>query len=331
MRMKRTIVLGASLLALAAGESAAQPVRLARLYQGRNRGAEQTDTFSRKIRIARDGRVSISNVSGEVVVNATGGDEVSIDAVKHWRGGSDLRDRVNIVVDERPARVEIRTEYPSFWRGGDVSVDYNISVPAGVALEVHSVSGRVRVTGVKGAVRLETVSGATTTADTPGVEYVHTVSGEIEIGGISHENAVSMSSVSGRIQVNGIKAREVELSTVSGEMVLRDASCARVTAKSVSGAFEYSGALTRNGRYEVNSLSGTLHFALAGNTGFELHANSSSGSIRSDFPMTVGGPQTPEIRRGRRGPGDSLDATFGDGSASVNVRTFSGSITISKK
>ena len=204
-------------------------------------------------------------------------------------------------------------------------------MPAGVALDVHSVSGRVRVTGVKGAIRLGSVSGNVIATDTPGIEYVRTVSGEVELSGIAHDNAVSLSSVSGSIRVNAVRAREVEFSTVSGEMVLRDASCGRLSAKSISGGFEYTGALTPNGRYEVNSHSGGVRFVLVGNTGFELNASSFSGSIRSEFQMTIGGDGNPNIRRGRRGPGDSLQATFGDGSASLNLRTFSGSIVIAKR
>jgi DUF4097 and DUF4098 domain-containing protein YvlB len=330
--MKLATAACACFVALVAAESTAQPVKLARLYQGRNRPAEQSDTFSRKIRIARDGRVSVSNVSGDITVSAVAGDEVSIDATKRWRGGRDIRDRVNIVVDDRPTRVDIRTEYGPFQgRGDEVAVDYNIGVPAGVALDVHTVSGRVRVTGVKGAIRLGSVSGNVIATDTPGIEYVRTVSGEVELSGIAHDNAVSLSSVSGSIRVNGVRAREVELSTVSGEMVLRDASCGRLSAKSISGGFEYTGALTPNGRYEVNSHSGGVRFVLVGNTGFELNASSFSGSIRSEFQMTIGGDGNPNIRRGRRGPGDSLQATFGDGSASLNLRTFSGSIVIAKR
>ena len=332
MRIKSALALSACLVTFVAAESAAQPVRFARLYQGRNRGPEQSDTFSRKIRIARDGRVSVSNVSGDITVTVAPGDEVSIDATKRWYGGRDLRDRVSIVVDERPARVEIRTDYGSFFtRGENVAVDYNVAVPAGVALDVHSVSGRVRVTGVKGAVRLSTVSGSITSTDTPGVEYARTVTGDIELGGVAHDNAESLSSVSGANRVSGIKARELELSTVSGDVVLRDATCGRVSAKSVSGGFEYMGALARNGRYEVNSHSGGVRFELSGNTGFELNASSFSGSIRSDYQMSVGGDRNPDIRRGRRGPGDSLQATFADGSASLTLRTFSGSITIAKR
>jgi hypothetical protein len=90
--------------------------------------------------------------------------------------------------------------------------------------------------------------------------------------------------------------------------------------------------VARNGRYEVNSHSGAIRFVLADTPGFELNAGSFSGSIRSEFQMTVGGNQNPDIQRGRRrGPGDSLQATYGDGSASLNLRTFSGSIVIAKR
>ena len=53
-------------------------VRVARsgAYQGRNNGPEQTERFSRKVKIGRDGRFSLSNISGDIVVTGGGGDEV---------------------------------------------------------------------------------------------------------------------------------------------------------------------------------------------------------------------------------------------------------------
>src|SRR6185295_14801318 len=71
-----------------------------RAYQGRNVGPEQTERFSRKVRIGRDGRVSISNISGDIVVTAGSGDEVSIDAVKRTRGDRNELAGVEIVVEE---------------------------------------------------------------------------------------------------------------------------------------------------------------------------------------------------------------------------------------
>src|SRR5438128_424012 len=55
-------------------------------YQGRDRGPEQTERFTRKVKLGRDGRVSIGNISGSIVVTGGSGDEVTIDAVKRARG-----------------------------------------------------------------------------------------------------------------------------------------------------------------------------------------------------------------------------------------------------
>src|SRR5436305_9313047 len=65
------------------GDAVATP---GRAYQGRDRGPEQTERFSRKVKVGRDGRVSVSNISGDITVTAGGGDEVSIEAVKRTRG-----------------------------------------------------------------------------------------------------------------------------------------------------------------------------------------------------------------------------------------------------
>jgi DUF4097 and DUF4098 domain-containing protein YvlB len=300
------------------------------LYQGRQ-GPEQSDTFRRRIRVGRDGRVSISNVAGSITVTAGSGDDVSIDAVKRTRGDRSELGRVEIVVEERPGRVDVRTDYPRLGRNNNVAVDYTVVVPAGVSLEVHSVSGRIRVDGVRGSTRLGSVSGDISSSNTPNVEYLRTVSGEVALANISHDGSLSVSSVSGGLDLNGVKARSLDLTTVSGEIRVRDAAVERLSSKGVSGGFEYTGMLARNGRYEVNSHSGSIRFTLADNPGFELNASSFSGGVRLGFQMTIGGDRTQDVRQ-RRGPrSESVRATFGDGSASLDLRTFSGDIVIAKR
>ena len=300
-------------------------------YQGR-RGPEQSDTFSRRVRVGREGRVSISNISGAITVTAASGDEMSIDAVKRTRGDRSELGRVAIVVEEYPGRVDIRTDYgrDRAYRGEPVSVDYTVVVPSGTSLELHSVSGRIRVDGVTGSIRFGSVSGNITSSNTPRIEYLRTVSGEVELANISQDGMLSLSSVSGNINLNGVKTRALDVNTVSGEVRLRDAAVERLNAKGLSGNFEYSGALVRSGRYEVNSHSGNVRFTIPNNPGFELNAGSFSGSVRSEFQMTVGGDGR-DIRP-RRGPrNESIRATFGDGSASVSLRTFSGDIVILRR
>jgi hypothetical protein len=311
------------------------------LYQGR-RGQEQTDTFSRKYRIGRDGRVSIQNVAGEISVGVGPGDDVSIEAVKRTRGDRSELNQVDVIVDERGGRLDVRAERRSYFRNDRVSVDFTVVVPEGASVELRSVSGNVRVTGVKGVVRAQSVSGNVVTSGTPRVEYARTVSGDVELTGLSMDSDMTAQSISGSVRANGLKARGLEVSTVSGEVSLRDASCERLNARSISGGIDYNGALLKNGRYDVSSHSGSVRFTLASGTGFELNTTSFSGSVRSEFPLTLGGQpgaggdviinrgSNTTVRRGR-GPGGGVRAVFGDGSASLNLRTFSGDISILRR
>ena len=91
----------------------------------------------------------------------------------------------------------------------------------------------------------------------------------------------------------------------------------------------------KSGRYEINTHSGTVRLLLANPGGFELNANSFSGSIRSELPLTIGGDsgRRDDSPRSRRDAvnNHSMRATFGDGSATLVVRTFSGDIIIAKR
>lgn len=299
-----------------------------RAYQGRDRGREQTDRFSRKARLGRDGRFTLENISGNVTVTGGTGDEVSIDAVKRTRGPASELASVQINVDERPGRVDVRTDHTA--RNDRVSVDFTITVPATAGVELKSVSGNVKVTNVQGPVRAETISGSITTASTPKLAFAKTVSGDVDLGSGSTDTDLTASSVSGNVRARDLKARSLDLGTVSGDLVLSNVASGRIGVHSVSGSVEYSGPLEKSGRYDLNSHSGTIRLALSTDVGFELNANSFSGSIRSDIPVTLGPTSARDDRR-RFGPGRSTHAVFGDGSASLNVRTFSGDIVITKR
>jgi DUF4097 and DUF4098 domain-containing protein YvlB len=308
---------------------------VAHAYQGRDRGPEQTDRFTGKYKIGREGRVSVANISGDIVVTGGSGDEVSVEAVKRTRGDRSALGDVQVQVDNAPARVEIRTEYPRMSHS-NVSVDYTIGVPNGASLELHSVSGSIKVTGVHGTVRLETISGGVTASDTPNVELAKTVSGDVSLSGISTDGNVTAGTVSGTITAKGLKAKRLDLNSVSGDMTLNDVTVSSVHAKAISGSFEYTGALQKGGDYDVNMHSGTIRFSLANPSGFYLNADTFSGAIRTDFPVTIGGNTTRDdnndrgSRRGMR-MGQSIRGSNGDGSATLTLRTFSGSIVIAKR
>jgi DUF4097 and DUF4098 domain-containing protein YvlB len=315
----------------AAIRGAASEGKLARAYQGRNQGGEQTERFSRKIRLGRDGRVSVSNIAGDIVVNAGSGDELSIEAVKRTRGGAGDLANVRIVVDERAGRVDIRTEHDR-GRIDHLSVDYTLTVPSGAAVDAHSVSGNLKVTGIRGSLRAETVSGDVLANDTPKIEVAKSVSGSVTLSGVSTDGDLSVGSVSGDVTAKGVKVHALEMSSVSGDINVSDVTCERFTAKSVSGGVDYSGSIARGGSYEINVHSGDIRLTLANPSGFVLNAGTFSGSVHSDLPMTIGGDADARDRDRRGRPNNrTMRATYGDGSATLNLRSFSGDIIINKR
>src|SRR5262245_23793890 len=299
-----------------------------RTYQGRERGPEQTENFSRKVKIGRDGRFTIENIAGNITITGGSGDEVSIEAVKRTRGDRSQLASVHILVDERPGRVEVRTDHTG--RNDRVAVDYTVTVPASTGVDAKSVSGSVKITSVQGVVRAESISGNITTASTPKLESAKSVSGDVDLTDATADADLNATSVSGVIRAKGLKARALDLGTVSGDVVLSNVACSRLGVRSVSGSVEYSGTLAKSGRYDINSHSGNVRLALSTEVGFELSANSFSGSIRSELPMTIG-PTSARNDRRRPGPGHSTHAVFGDGSAALVIRTFSGDIVITKR
>ena len=309
-----------------AGPSRSAP---AGAYQGR-RASERTDRFTYKGRIGRDGRFSLANIDGSIVVTGGAGEEVSIEAVKQTRGDQRDLDSVDINVDAGTGHIDVQTRYRS--RNVRVAVSYTVTVPTSASVELRSISGTVRVTDVQGSVRAESVSGDVTTSGTPRVELARTISGNVDVAGSGDESVLTASSVSGSVRARGFKARSLAANTVSGDIVLADLVCDRVGAQSISGNVEYSGGFTRNGRYDFNSHSGEVRLDLTDSTGFEFTANTFSGSVRSDLPLTFDGTGDRGGRRGRQGfGGRAMRATFGDGSAVLTVRTFSGNIVIAKR
>jgi len=306
-------------------------MRTAPYQQGRE---EQTSRETKTVKIGPDGELSLSNISGDIVVTRANGSDATIEIVKSARArtADDARELlalVNVTVTERAGRAEVKTVYPqgdemrrNNRRNINVSVNYTVATPPGTRLMVNSISGSIRVSDIKGDVSANSVSGTVRIANGGRIAAAKSVSGDVEIIDTQTDGAIEVQSVSGGVTLRKVAARRIDVGSVSGSVTVQDITCDRVEAHSVSGGVEFGGPLAKGGRYEFNSHSGDVRVVLAGSTGFELEANSFSGTIHSDLPIKLQG----DIGRRR-----SMQGVYGDGSAVLNVTTFSGSVVISKK
>ena len=316
--------------------------RIAQRDRRDDRRFEQIETFSKSVKIGPQGQLDVQNMSGSITVTRGGGNDVTIEATKKARGSSEEAARemlglVTVDVIERAGRVEVRTRYPNWDQPGqhrehrrnvNVSVTYNITAPAGTRLRVNSMSGGISVSDIAGELHLEAMSGSIKIERAARVLTAKTMSGSVSMTDARSDGLIDTGSMSGTVTLNKVRARRINVGVVSGHVSLIDTEAERIDAQTTSGHVTYEGALSRNGRYKFASHSGHVKMALAGETGFALDANSFSGHVRSDIPLK----QTDtNVARGSEGRTKTLRGTYGDGSAVVDLTTFSGTIVVTKR
>ncbi len=146
-----------------------------------------------------------------------------------------------------------------------------------------------------------------------------TVSADISVEGVS--GTVEMESVSGDITIEGAM-REVEAATVSGDIHLTsDDPLREGEFASVSGDIEFRAALDASGEFSFETVSGDIELRLPSNTSAEFSVETFSGKIDNEF-----GPEAEKDSKYL--PSKSLEFSTGSGSASVEVESFSGRISL---
>jgi hypothetical protein len=302
-------------------------------YQRSAEREEQSERFTKTVRIGANGQIDVSNIAGDITVSKGNGNDAVIEVVKTARGRTveDAREMLKLVqidVTERAGRAEIRTRYPESdemrargRRSFNVSVAYTIAAPPGARMAAKSISGNINVRDIRGELSLDSTSGNIKITNAARVVNAKSISGNVEITNTELDGMLDASSISGSVILRQVRARGLDLGSVSGSLVIEDVDCDR-------GDVQYSGRLASGGRYELRSHSGEIRIAITGDTGFEIDANSFSGSIRSDLPITLQGASRDREHGPRR---RALHGVYGNGSAMLDLTTFSGSIVIVKR
>jgi DUF4097 and DUF4098 domain-containing protein YvlB len=300
--------------------------------QDRNR-REQTQRETRTLAVGANGSLDLDTVSGNITITAGNNRDTTVEIVKTSRGRTDadvqrgLSD-VTIEVDVRGERASVRARYPDQDRRSrdvNVTVSYTVTTPAGTRINAHTVGGDVKVTGINGELTASTVGGNVTVTDAGQLVSAGTVGGDVIVRNARSDGTLKAETVGGNIRVEGTRARRLVASSVGGEITVRDVTCDNLDVGTMSGNVEFSGPLAKSGRYDLHTQSGNVSVTASGGAGYELQAQTFSGTIHTDSSMRLQGSSS------RRGPRREVRGSVGDGSAVVIARTFSGDVTVSGK
>jgi DUF4097 and DUF4098 domain-containing protein YvlB len=305
------------------------------------------EKFEKTVGLAKDGRVILRNIAGDIEVKVWDKSEVQIRALKISNTDSEELakqnfEKVTIEISEegKTLRIETNRDREYFHRGSDkknVTVDFWLMIPNRAEADMKSVSGDIHMEDIGADAKADTVSGDIVMLNTAGVLKAHAVSGDLTITGAAR--GVDCESVSGDLEIRLVKGG-AELKTVSGDILLEDSQgdveadvvsgdidlidisgADEVRAKSVNGGVNYQGSLSRDGSYTIHSLSGDVTLLIPGDSAFDLYAKSFSGDLKTDFEITLSGTLNKRELRGK----------VNGGGAELSLKTFSGDVHLKKR
>jgi len=305
MRVRTTIALALTALALTAAAS-----------------ASVAGTFDRTLNVTGPVDLEVLTHSGDIAIRSGSAGAVKIHATIHvgnnWLGGGSHDREVHELQQNPPIRQNgnsIRIDYVEMH---DISVDYEITVPADTALRSHTGSGDQDVRDLKGRIELESGSGDLRLARLTGEMRFHTGSGNIRAEKLA--GPIYARAGSGDLQFEETGAGDADLETGSGNIHLSGLA-GGLHATAGSGDITIDGNPKESWR--VHTGSGNVHLRLPSEAAFDVDLATSSGDASINHPVatTVQG----KVQEGHktivgkvRGGGPLLSVHTGSGNVSVD-------------
>ena len=184
-------------------------------------------------------------------------------------------------------------------------VDYELYIPERSNLEIRSNMGVVTVHNIRGQVTVDVVEA------------------EVKVAGV--EGYVNASSIGRKaVEVSQSKGT-IRATTVTGDIVLDQLESDNVKANSTLGNITYKGDFMGGGSYNLSSTDGQISVICDEEASVEWDVRTVKGSIKTDLPIKS--KQHRPLWRDRH----SLLGTLNEGSATVQLSTFSGPIQINRQ
>jgi hypothetical protein len=277
-------------------------------------------TFDRTLQVSGPVDLEVLTHSGDVTIRAGSSGSVQIHGKifvsDRWLLGTRQGD-VQEIEQHPPIRQDGNGIHIDYVNVHDISVDYEIEVPAETAIRAQTGSGDLEIEGTRGNVDLHTGSGDVKLANLQGELRLQTGSGDVRAHDIA--GAVRGGAGSGDIEIEENGQGDIDLHTGSGNIVVRGIQGA-FHGEAGSGDITAEG--TQSGSWEIRSGSGNVRVHLQANAAFDADLSTNSGTIDVDAPieMTVQGRinETHKQVRGKvRGGGPLLSVRTGSGDVHI--------------
>jgi len=263
----------------------------------------QTD---QTVNVQKGTRLDVNDFAGEVVVKTWDKDAVRVQA-EH----SD-RETIDIKPGDQLLTIRSHSRY-----GAPRSMDYAITVPAWMALNVSGTYLDVTMDGVAGDVSVETTRGDISVRGGSGSITLKSVQGEISLE--KARGHIDVRAVNEGIRLADITG-DLSAETVNGSIILDRIDSPNVDLYTVNGNISYDGPIRDRGTYRLTTHNGTIGMAVADKSNATILVRTYNGSFQSTFPVKVDSGDQERRKR--------FTLTVGSASAHVELETFGGRVLL---
>jgi DUF4097 and DUF4098 domain-containing protein YvlB len=244
--------------------------------------------------------IVVDNVYGAITVRPGSANQVLVVAVIH-------SDKVEVDNSHEGDRLEIESH---LLKGADAQsgrVDYELSVPPNVPLNLRSSTGPMSVERTQGDLTLEGASS------------------EVNIRNVSHCH-VHVKTMDGKVTLTDVHDGHVEVNSISGEVHLNSVTGPHVQVDSADGKVFYQGDFGASGSYAFTTHTGDIEALVARDASADFSARSIKGFVKSDVPL-----KPKEHSRFIPEVGRSFFGTVGKAASEVVLKSISGTIRLKQR
>lgn len=257
-----------------------------------------------RIDIAPGGTVNIVSGGGSIALHSGAGHQLLVSYTVHSakvevdQSSSDNKQRVELLTHALPG------EKPT---ADEARVDYDVTVPAGISVNVSTTSAPITADGINSEIDLSSETG------------------QIKVHNIARSH-VRVRSMTAPITLQDVAMTRVDVQSTGGTVQLKNVNGQRVSVGDTSGNIDYEGDCSGGGSYILTTHSGAIDVTLPATASVDLSARSATGTVENDFPLQQKPHNSFVPQQGR-----SFAGTSNSGSSSVELQSFSGKIRVKKQ
>ncbi len=232
-------------------------------------GQARKETFEKTFAGSGIDRLRLQNVNGAVRVGTWDKDGIRVSAVKRAKGSGaeEALEQTQIRVTKQGSTLDVETILPKPTRTWGIfnwgnragaEVTYELLVPAGLAVDVETVNGRISAEGRVAPLTLNTVNGSVRVESHAASLNVNTVNGSVDVAFAGPLQAADLETVNGSVTVSCARdsSFRFDLQTVNGKI---RSDFPEVTVEGKWGPKEARGAIADGkGRLAVETVNGEV-------------------------------------------------------------------------